>query len=48
MGITGLLPFLSKASEKVSLSKLANSTVAIDSYCWYVERFMSANRWFKN
>lgn len=34
MGITGLLPFLEKASEKIHVESLANKTVAIDSYCW--------------
>lgn len=34
MGITGLLPFLDKASERINIKSLANKTVAIDSYCW--------------
>lgn len=38
MGITGLLPFLEKASEKINVKQLANKTVAIDSYCWWVHR----------
>lgn len=36
MGITGLLPFLEKASEKINIESLANRTIAIDSYCWWV------------
>lgn len=35
MGITGLIPFLEKATEKTHLSRLpANSSAAIDAYCW--------------
>ncbi|XP_023165441.2 exonuclease 1 [Drosophila hydei] len=34
MGITGLIPFLEKASAKVHLKDLKGSTVAVDSYCW--------------
>ncbi|XP_026465033.1 exonuclease 1-like [Ctenocephalides felis] len=34
MGITGLLPFLEKASKKSHLSEFRGCTVAIDSYCW--------------
>ncbi|XP_017858173.1 PREDICTED: exonuclease 1 [Drosophila arizonae] len=34
MGITGLIPFLEKASAKVNLKDLRGSTVAVDSYCW--------------
>lgn len=35
MGITGLLPFLEKASEKTNISKIKrNSVVAVDAYCY--------------
>ncbi|KAH8263269.1 hypothetical protein KR044_006686 [Drosophila immigrans] len=34
MGITGLIPFLEKASAKVHLKNLRGSTVAVDTYCW--------------
>lgn len=34
MGITGLIPFLEKASSQVHLKNLRGTTVAIDSYCW--------------
>lgn len=34
MGITGLIPFLEKASAKVHLKDLKGTTVAVDSYCW--------------
>ncbi|KAM8716120.1 hypothetical protein ACLKA7_003064 [Drosophila subpalustris] len=34
MGITGLIPFLEKASAKVHLKDLRGSTVAVDTYCW--------------
>ncbi|XP_068991348.1 exonuclease 1 isoform X4 [Neodiprion pinetum] len=34
MGITGLLPFLEKASTKGNISQFAGGTVAIDTYCW--------------
>lgn len=34
MGISGLLPFLKKASRPVHVSEFKNSTVAIDVYCW--------------
>ncbi|XP_060651860.1 exonuclease 1 [Drosophila nasuta] len=34
MGITGLIPFLEKASAKVHLKSLRGSTVAVDTYCW--------------
>ncbi|CAL7945753.1 unnamed protein product [Xylocopa violacea] len=34
MGITGLLPFIEKASRKTNINEFAGSTVAIDSYCW--------------
>lgn len=34
MGITGLIPFLEKASSKINISSLKGSTVAIDTYCW--------------
>ncbi|XP_055633954.1 exonuclease 1 [Toxorhynchites rutilus septentrionalis] len=34
MGITGLIPFLEKASKQIQLRELAGQCVAIDSYCW--------------
>lgn len=34
MGITGLIPFLEKASRKCNLRELRGQCVAIDSYCW--------------
>ncbi|XP_050100436.1 exonuclease 1 [Anopheles aquasalis] len=34
MGITGLLPFLEKASSACHLKDLRGKCVAIDSYCW--------------
>ncbi|XP_059050678.1 exonuclease 1 [Achroia grisella] len=34
MGITGLLPFIEKASRRVNVSEFNGCTVAIDSYCW--------------
>ncbi|XP_017475425.1 PREDICTED: exonuclease 1 isoform X2 [Rhagoletis zephyria] len=34
MGITGLIPFLEKASSKVHLKDIRGSTVAVDTYCW--------------
>lgn len=34
MGITGLIPFLSKASKKSNVSEFSGGTVAIDAYCW--------------
>lgn len=35
MGISGLIPFLEKATEKTNLSALPrNSRAAIDAYCW--------------
>ncbi|CAD1480466.1 unnamed protein product, partial [Heterotrigona itama] len=34
MGITGLLPFLEKASKRTNVSQFSTGTVAIDSYCW--------------
>lgn len=34
MGITGLLPFLEKATRNCNISEFRGSTVAIDSYCW--------------
>ena len=33
MGITGLLPFLDKASRRVHVSEFKGSKVAIDVYC---------------
>ncbi|VVC96327.1 unnamed protein product [Leptidea sinapis] len=34
MGITGLIPFLEKASRSANVGEFSGSTVAIDSYCW--------------
>ncbi|BFF95918.1 exonuclease 1 [Drosophila madeirensis] len=34
MGITGLIPFLEKASSKLQLKDIRGSTVAVDTYCW--------------
>lgn len=34
MGITGLLPFLEKATKPCHVSEFRGSTVAIDTYCW--------------
>ncbi|CAG4939138.1 unnamed protein product [Parnassius apollo] len=34
MGITGLIPFLEKASRRANVSEFSGCTVAIDSYCW--------------
>jgi len=34
MGITGLLPFLSKASREAYLNEFAGCTAAVDVYCW--------------
>ena len=34
MGITGLIPFLEKASCPINIRKLQGSSVAVDSYCW--------------
>lgn len=34
MGISGLIPFVSDAIEKVEVNKLRGKKVAIDSYCW--------------
>lgn len=34
MGITGLIPFLEKASRKIQIRDLRGQCVAIDSYCW--------------
>ena len=34
MGITGLLPFLKKASRPTHISEFRDKTVAIDVYCW--------------
>ncbi|CAH2039845.1 unnamed protein product, partial [Iphiclides podalirius] len=34
MGITGLIPFLEKASRRANVSEFNGCTVAIDSYCW--------------
>ncbi|KAF6773338.1 hypothetical protein AHF37_07677 [Paragonimus kellicotti] len=34
MGITGLLPFLKKASCPVNIKEFAGYTAAVDVYCW--------------
>ncbi|CAK1550619.1 unnamed protein product [Leptosia nina] len=34
MGITGLIPFIEKASRRANINEFSGSTVAIDSYCW--------------
>lgn len=34
MGITGLLPFLKKASKNINVAQFSGGVVAIDSYCW--------------
>lgn len=35
MGITGLIPFLEKATERTRLARLPRgSTAAVDTYCW--------------
>jgi len=34
MGISGLIPFLKKASRVVNVADFKGATVAIDSYCW--------------
>lgn len=34
MGITGLLPFLEKASKRINVEQFSAGIVAIDSYCW--------------
>ncbi|KRT81722.1 hypothetical protein AMK59_6260 [Oryctes borbonicus] len=34
MGITGLLPFLEKASKRCHVAEFRGCTVAIDTYCW--------------
>lgn len=35
MGISGLIPFLEKASERTNIKNLPKNTcVAIDAYCW--------------
>ncbi|XP_041987210.1 exonuclease 1 [Aricia agestis] len=34
MGITGLIPFLEKASRRANVSEFSGCTVAIDTYCW--------------
>ncbi|CAG9793707.1 unnamed protein product [Diatraea saccharalis] len=34
MGITGLIPFLEKASRRANVGEFSGCTVAIDSYCW--------------
>lgn len=34
MGISGLLPFLEKASRRCNVAEFRGCTVAIDAYCW--------------
>lgn len=34
MGISGLIPFLEKASKKSHVREFRGKTVAIDTYCW--------------
>ncbi|XP_075153874.1 exonuclease tos [Haematobia irritans] len=34
MGITGLIPFLEKASRPINIRDLQGTSVAVDSYCW--------------
>nr|CAH7726339.1 unnamed protein product [Callosobruchus chinensis] len=34
MGITGLLPFLDRATKPCHISEFRGATVAIDGYCW--------------
>ncbi|KAF7989790.1 hypothetical protein HCN44_008464 [Aphidius gifuensis] len=34
MGITGLIPFLDKASKRGNISQFSGGSVAIDTYCW--------------
>ncbi|EDV30856.1 uncharacterized protein Dana_GF14831 [Drosophila ananassae] len=34
MGITGLIPFVEKASSKLQLKDIRGTTVAVDTYCW--------------
>lgn len=34
MGISGLIPFVEKASSRINVRDLKGSTVAIDTYCW--------------
>ena len=34
MGISGLIPFLKKASRPASLSEFSGKVAAIDVYCW--------------
>ncbi|KAK9511809.1 hypothetical protein O3M35_000401 [Rhynocoris fuscipes] len=34
MGISGLLPFLEKASKPVNIKEYSGCTVAVDTYCW--------------
>ncbi|CAL8094807.1 unnamed protein product [Calicophoron daubneyi] len=34
MGITGLLPFLKKASTPINIKEFRGYTVAVDTYCW--------------
>ncbi|XP_017033811.1 exonuclease 1 [Drosophila kikkawai] len=34
MGITGLIPFVGKASSPLQLKNIRGSTVAVDTYCW--------------
>ncbi|XP_072947229.1 exonuclease 1 [Epargyreus clarus] len=34
MGITGLIPFIEKASRRININEFSGSTVAVDTYCW--------------
>lgn len=34
MGISGLIPFLEKASKKGNISEFSGCAVAVDTYCW--------------
>ena len=34
MGITGLIPFLSKSSRRANIKEYSGQAVAIDAYCW--------------
>lgn len=34
MGITGLIPFLEKASRRANVGEFGGCTVVVDTYCW--------------
>lgn len=34
MGITGLLPFLEKATKQCHIAEFRGGTVVVDTYCW--------------